>query len=832
MDESNLINFAEEIETLDPIDTKARAIELLNYLEENNLDLSNYKYLQFYSTFNGLVDNEGYLKEEYKNTVENKNNILNEETEILEEATKSISKRDKITNFILECIGIVDRSKLNVEKYKRFFESMSDSEFKTYMDDFTSDPNKNFYLELLPNKSEPSIEDIEKLLKRLGIPKEEYVYFRHDGDKDDPMRSREECSVGYVNVRRLQQILSKKNTYSLDIDSRNVKNGQVSGADKIARISDAELYGLSVYQADAAIKEFYGSRADNMVAKADLYSKISKFGYVYLDDLQTDKSKNQTLNTINTYLLGAGIKSNMVEDDKEKARDEIKRQIMSQELEKMGGVKKEETELLNEDYSIDNFLLIFDKPKEVIFNRELKLYHGSAEEFDVIKTFGVNVGATKFSSPRWSTFCWDNEENAYRWAVFQGVRRHAKGLWSLENKGMMLKSDVEKCLGQKAYVYSFTMKASDVAVGSSPAIKEYTVDKEIIPDSVKCITLTEEIIKDNMILVEDINVLNAYKNIKPDSSKFQRNKFFQLILDPIKDAKRRKIYKDIRSGKIQVLDSLKGYKKIMNEDYELLNEDIPVTSYYVCYPTNRDNGNMNPYIPNNFLTKNKFADNKTPRVIACNSIAGFLMSLGKNINGKKFYVHKVITDEKPRIPTTSESPTHQLTGEVWFMNPVKLKCIGDIIVTGDDGKGNRPYVYGLEKNTGSLKGWSFKWLNKFNIEEKPAVVSYQDYIKKEETSMIQPKYGYIAINEIEAARGFIDYELTEECNGKYINLTLEGLESFIESNNLLEEYKYYIKVPISDLDISLYDESSESAILNLPFSRDIKEYKEFKRRMQ
>ena len=36
----------------------------------------------------------------------------------------------------------------------------------------------------------------------------------------------------------LQQILSKKNTYSLNIDARDSKTGQVTADDKIARISD------------------------------------------------------------------------------------------------------------------------------------------------------------------------------------------------------------------------------------------------------------------------------------------------------------------------------------------------------------------------------------------------------------------------------------------------------------------------------------------------------------------------------------------------------------------------------------------------------------------
>ena len=59
---------------------------------------------------------------------------------------------------------------------------------------------------------------------------------RHEGDKDNPLRSRYRQTVGYIHIRRLQQLLSKKNTYSLSIKQRNLKNNQVTGHDAIAKI--------------------------------------------------------------------------------------------------------------------------------------------------------------------------------------------------------------------------------------------------------------------------------------------------------------------------------------------------------------------------------------------------------------------------------------------------------------------------------------------------------------------------------------------------------------------------------------------------------------------
>ena len=341
----DLNSFSIDIENLSPIECDEKAIDCLQYIKECGLDVKDYKYLQFYSEFNGLLVTE--------------NSIIEEDTTVLNEVTKPVvkkststnkSKRERIVKLVLDCLSIADRTGLNMNKYKKFYEGLSDEEFAKHMNSFTKDEDKNFYLEILPNKSEPPIEDIEKLLSKLKIPKEEYVYYKDDGYKDDPIRSREQCSVGFVNVRRLQQILSKKNTYSLDIESRSSKTGQVTGADKIARISDSELYALTVFKADKAIQEFYGPRADSMISKSDMYGKISKYGYVYLDELATATGKNQTLNTINIYLLGAGINSDLVEKEEKNAKDALTQAVIDAELLKLGGsIRKEDTELNEAD---------------------------------------------------------------------------------------------------------------------------------------------------------------------------------------------------------------------------------------------------------------------------------------------------------------------------------------------------------------------------------------------------------------------------------------------------------------------------------------------------
>ena len=189
---------------------------------------------------------------------------------------------------------------------------MSDKQFEQWIKKLASDPDENFYFQVLAYENEPHLSDIKRAADILKLPLEEYVYMRHDGNKDNPIRTRKRVPVGYVPVRRLQQILSKKNSYSLNIDKRNMKTGQVTGEDKIARISDAENYALSTLEADYGLQEFFGPRADNAKAKMQMYKQIANEGYVQLESLERNIEDSQTINTVDVYFTGAGILTDLI----------------------------------------------------------------------------------------------------------------------------------------------------------------------------------------------------------------------------------------------------------------------------------------------------------------------------------------------------------------------------------------------------------------------------------------------------------------------------------------------------------------------------------------
>ena len=115
----------------------------------------------------------------------------------------------------------------------------------------------------------------------------------------------------------MQQILSKKNHYSTDIDDRSLKTGDVKGESKVAAISEPETYALMASGFDRTLEELLGPRADNTEKKRQMYRQIARDGFTSLDTLESSRSSSTTLNTINTYLLGSGIRSDLITDSLE-----------------------------------------------------------------------------------------------------------------------------------------------------------------------------------------------------------------------------------------------------------------------------------------------------------------------------------------------------------------------------------------------------------------------------------------------------------------------------------------------------------------------------------
>jgi len=217
-------------------------------------------------------------------------------------------KRRRVEQLVLDVFSALDKTGGNTAHYRAFFKSMSDEQFARWIGGFLRDEEENFYLEAIPGRNEPALADIEKAAKILGVPLNERVTFPHLGG----VKTREAVPVGWLLIKRHQQIVSKKNDAAQGARQRNPRTGQVTGEDKSARTSDMEHYSLQTVGAEHALEELLGPRADDLRAKGRMYEKIGSEGFVNLSELPAEPRNRVTLNTINTLLLGAGIRSDLI----------------------------------------------------------------------------------------------------------------------------------------------------------------------------------------------------------------------------------------------------------------------------------------------------------------------------------------------------------------------------------------------------------------------------------------------------------------------------------------------------------------------------------------
>lgn len=222
-------------------------------------------------------------------------------------------KRKRMEKLIYDFFTAIDSSGLNTKRYKEFFSAMTDSAFSTYFKLLFENEKAFLVLDIVDYEHTVTLEDIQRAAKVLGIPLFEYVYTPHlSMDKKEVIVTKEPVPVGYINIKRTQQTIAKKNGISTNIDSRSALTAQVTGADKNGRESDLENIMLQSMGLDHCLEELNGPRADDMVMKQQMLHDIALNGYTTLASLDNNINNKTTLRTVDTFLLGMGLKSDLV----------------------------------------------------------------------------------------------------------------------------------------------------------------------------------------------------------------------------------------------------------------------------------------------------------------------------------------------------------------------------------------------------------------------------------------------------------------------------------------------------------------------------------------
>ena len=220
-------------------------------------------------------------------------------------------KRQQCEELIYRTFSAVDPTGANTEYYQKLFSNMSDAEFTRLISG-----RLPFRFQVAPFENEPKMPDVFKAFKVLNKPLIEKIklpYLAKDKD-GNPIESKE-CLVGYMNIKRLKQMLTKKNNTAVSIAKRDMKTGRLLGGDKGGLESNKEFEGAMALGLENTTAEYARVKASAMKAKAEAYNTINIKGEVSINEIDTDRTDSIIKNTTNVYLIGAGLHSNMIDED-------------------------------------------------------------------------------------------------------------------------------------------------------------------------------------------------------------------------------------------------------------------------------------------------------------------------------------------------------------------------------------------------------------------------------------------------------------------------------------------------------------------------------------
>ena len=221
------------------------------------------------------------------------------------------ARRAKAEKLIYDVLDQADVTGTNTEYYKNLFANMTDAQFYSF---FTKKLPMRFHTSAF--KVEPKMYEIDKAFKVLNVPLYEEVNlpYLYKDSKGRPIRSKSAMIV-YLHIKRMKQMLSKKNSISLSIAERDMHTGLLTGHSKTAKTSDREEEVFAILGLDANMDEFSRIRADAMQSKEQMYSTIATTGMIKAGEIIPEKDESLAKRMLYVYMLGANVCTNLIGED-------------------------------------------------------------------------------------------------------------------------------------------------------------------------------------------------------------------------------------------------------------------------------------------------------------------------------------------------------------------------------------------------------------------------------------------------------------------------------------------------------------------------------------
>lgn len=227
-------------------------------------------------------------------------------------------KRKQIEQKIDQVLTLMDPTGINARKYKDMFQVMSDDEFSDWIEKFLADEKSNFRLDIEEfgdGSRSLKFENVEKAADALNIKLFEYVYIPHvSSNPNRPVRTKQPVLVGYMNIKRPQQLVTKKTGLALSDTDRDEMTNSVKGDSKAGTTTGIENELLAGVGGDIILSEIIGARGDNIAEYENMLSSIAETGSVKLADIKTGVYDKPTLLQADLFFAAMGLKTDLISE--------------------------------------------------------------------------------------------------------------------------------------------------------------------------------------------------------------------------------------------------------------------------------------------------------------------------------------------------------------------------------------------------------------------------------------------------------------------------------------------------------------------------------------
>lgn len=227
-------------------------------------------------------------------------------------------KRKRMEQLIDSVISAIDPSGINAKKYRNMFQTMNDQQFDDYFKALLADKRSNLRIDIEefgPENRKIKFENVEKAADLLHLKLFEYIYMPHiSSDQNRPIRSRTPVLVAYLNIKRPQQLVTKKQGLILSDTDVDEMTGEAKGDSKGGTMTGMENELLAGVGAKDVLSELTGARGDNMNEYQNMVEQISEKGSVKLENVKTGILDKPTLLQADLFFAAMGLKTDLVSE--------------------------------------------------------------------------------------------------------------------------------------------------------------------------------------------------------------------------------------------------------------------------------------------------------------------------------------------------------------------------------------------------------------------------------------------------------------------------------------------------------------------------------------